>query len=292
MPELPFVQVLVENLAREVTGRTVTSARVVSPAILKTFDPPVTVLQGQRIETVRRTGKIVTFDLSGELLLAVHLMRDGRFQLAPRSPRVSRGVARPPKPVAFVLDLDDGRQLRLVEYGPKKRAGVYVLRSSEAGRREPLTGLGVDPLSDAFSVESLAPLLRDQSGQLKRVLTMQRYVVGIGNAFADEILWQAQLSPLIAPSRLSADEVSRLHGAIREVLGAALARHREHFGHDLPTKEPVELLHVHRHAGEPCPRCGTKIARISYAEKDTYYCPQCQTGGKVYADRRLSRLLK
>lgn len=292
MPELPFIQVLAENLAREVSGRTITSARVVSPAILKTFDPPVTTLDGQRIQVVRRVGKIVVFDLSGDLVLAVHLMRDGRFQLAPRDPRPRRATARPPKPLAFVLDLDDGRQLRLVEHGPKKRAGVYVLRSGDAAAREPLAGLGADPLGDAFSADALAAMLRTETGQLKRVLTMQRHVTGIGNAFADEILWHAQLSPLAAPSRLTADEVTRLHSAIRDVLGTALERHRAHFGDDLPSKEPVELLRVHRHAGEPCPRCGTAIAAISYAEKETFYCPGCQTGGKVYADRRMSRLLK
>ncbi len=293
MPELPFIQVLVENLARQVQGRTITTVRVPSPAIVKTFDPPITALVGQRIDCVRRLGKLIICDLSGNLVLAMHLMRDGRLQII--SPRAGAGrgrIAAAPKPMALGLTLDDGRELRVNEAGPKKRAGVYVLRADGAASSEPMAGLGPDPLSEEFTVEVLAAAVSGHTGPLKRAVTLQRHVAGIGNAFADEILWEARLSPFMPAARLSTDEVMRLHAAIRNVFTTALEQHRQHFGAELPVREPVTLLRVHRHGGEPCPRCGTRIETVYYAEKETYYCPTCQTGGKVYADRRMSRLLK
>lgn len=293
MPELPFIQVLVENLAHEVQGHTIVSVRMPGPAIVKTFDPPVTALAGRRIEHVRRTGKLIVYDLSEHLILVMHLMRDGRLQITPVRPAARGGRASPaPKPMAFGLLLDDGRELRVNETGPKKRAGVYVLRAQDAASAEPLAGLGPDPLSAEFTIEVLARAMKEHPGQLKRVITRQRSVAGIGNAFGDEILWDARLSPFVPAARLSPDEVVRLHTAIRNVFTAALQEHRQRFGTQLPTSEPVELLRVHRHGGEPCPRCGTRIETVYYADKETYYCPSCQTAGKVYADRRMSRLLK
>jgi formamidopyrimidine-DNA glycosylase len=293
MPELPFIQVLVENLAREVEGRTIESVHVPSPAIVKTFDPPIAALAGRRIQRVRRIGKLIVSDLTDGLILVMHLMRDGRLQLVPARAAARDGRVFPaPKPMALGLVLDDGRELRVNEAGPKKRAGVYVLRAQDAAEAEPLAGLGPDPLNEGFTVEVLTQAVQANPGQLKRVITHQRHVVGIGNAFADEILWEARLSPFIAAARLSPDEIRRLHAAIRHVFTAALQQHREHFGATLPTREPVVLLRVHRHGGEPCPRCGTRIATVYYADKETYYCPSCQTDGKIYADRRMSRLLR
>ncbi len=251
MPELPFIQVLVENLVREVVGRTIISVRVPSPSIVKTFDPPISALTGRRIDQVTRQGKLIVFHLSDSLRLVLHLMRDGRLYLAPATQL--RGRPSTPKPMALGLMLDDGRELRVNESGPKKRAAVYVLPIQLGDTVEPLAGLGPDPLSEAFTVEVLTDAVRAQPNQLKRAITLQRYVVGIGNAFE---------------------------------------QHRTHFGSTLPTREPVTLLRVHRHGGEPCPRCQTRIETVFYAEKETYYCPHCQTKGKVYADRRLSRLLK
>jgi formamidopyrimidine-DNA glycosylase len=293
MPELPFIQVLVENLAREVVGRTIIGVRVASPAIVKTFDPPITALSGRHIDQVTRQGKLVVFYLSDGLLLVLHLMRDGRVRMAPAGPPTrSRGRAPVPKPMALGLMLDDGRELRLNETGPKKRAGAYVLPVEQSPMLEPLAGLGPDPLSEAFTPEVLAAALRAQPTPLKRAITQQRNVVGIGNAFADEILWEAKLSPFASAATLSSEEMARLHTAIHSVFTEAVQQHRAHFGSDLPTREPVTLLRVHRHGGEPCPRCGTRIETVHYAEKETYYCPHCQTKGKVYADRRMSRLLK
>jgi formamidopyrimidine-DNA glycosylase len=283
VPELPFIQVLVENLNAQVRGRMIASVRVKSPSVLKTFDPPVTAIVDHAIKAVRRVGKLVVFDLD-ELAIVMHLMRSGRLQIVPSRQGQN-------KDVAFVLTLD-ARDVRLYEIGPKKRAAVYVRRTPELMSGEPLGDLGIDPLGETFTEAQLAEMLTGETTQLKRFLTLQRYVTSIGNTFSDEILWEGKLSPFAAANRLKEGEIARLFQAIRSTLSRALDEHHSHFGDGLPVKEPLELLRVHRHGGEPCPRCGTPIAVVHFAERETYYCPQCQTGGKVYADRRLSRLLK
>jgi formamidopyrimidine-DNA glycosylase len=284
VPELPFIQVLAENVDAQVRGRTITTARLYSVSLLRTFEPPLAALEGRRLIGTRRVAKLIVLD-AGELSLVVHLMRDGRLQIgAPRT--------RPGKDLALGLRLDGGEELRLVELGPKKRASVYVVPTDELSTREPVQGLGVDPFAPDLQPGKLHEMLRGEAAQLKRFLTLQRYVTGIGNAYSDEILWEARLSPFLSAARVSADEAARLLEAMRLTLGRALEEHRAHFGETLPSREPPELLRVHRHAGEPCPRCGTPIAKVAYAERETYYCPTCQTGGKVYADRRMSRLLK
>jgi formamidopyrimidine-DNA glycosylase len=284
MPELPFIQVLTENLNDQIRGRTITSVRVKSPSVLKTYEPPVSAVVHHTSDGVNRVGKLVVFDL-GELAIVMHLMRNGRLQVVPSRQGQN-------KDVAFILTLDDGRDVRLYEIGPKKRTAVYVMRSSELMSGEPLAGLGIDPLSEDFTQSLLADMLKDETVQLKRFLTLQRHITSIGNTFSDEILWEAKLSPFVAGNRLKDAEVARLFVAIRDTLSRALDEHRQEFGDRLPVKEPLQLLRVHRHSGEPCPRCGTLIAAVHFAERETYYCPQCQTAGKVYADRRLSRLLK
>jgi formamidopyrimidine-DNA glycosylase len=284
VPELPFLQVLAENLDAQARGRTITAARLYSVSLLKTFDPPLSALEKRRLIGVRRVGKLIVLD-AGEVSLVLHLMRDGRVQIgAPRT--------RPGKDLALGLRLDGADELRLVEAGPKKRASAYVVRTAEMLEQEPVHGLGVDPFAPDLQPNRLREMLRGEPAQLKRFLILQRYVTGIGNAYSDEILWEARLSPFMAASRLSAAQAAGLLDAMRVVLGRALEEHRAHFGETLPSREPPELLRVHRHAGEPCPRCGTPIAQVAYAERETYYCPRCQTGGKVYADRRMSRLLK
>ncbi|HEU4797941.1 MAG TPA: DNA-formamidopyrimidine glycosylase family protein [bacterium] len=285
MPELPFIQVLTENLDREVRERTIARVNLHGPSLLKTFEPPLGAIQGRRIGGVRRLAKLVIVDLESDLSLVLHLMRHGRVQIGP--PRARGG-----KDLALGLGLDDGREVRVVELGPKKRASVYVLRTSTMTEVEPIAGLGMDPLDPGFSVERLGAMLAGETTQLKRFLTLQRYVTGIGNAYSDEILWEAPLSPFVRADRLKPAEMRTLHAAIMDTLRRAFEEHRRHFDAQIPTREPLELLRVHRHGGEPCPRCGTPIAEIAYAERETYYCPTCQTGGKVYADRRMSRLLK
>ncbi len=285
MPELPFIEVLAENLSRRVQARTITGVRLKSPSILKTYDPPISAIEGQRIQHVRRRGKLVMLDLSGNLVVVVHLMRHGRLQVVPARQRATRDLA-------FALALDGGQELRCIELGPKKQAAVYVIRAAELAVSPPLTGLGIDPLTDRVTPDRLRMMLRSETGQLKRFLTFQRHIAGIGNSYSDEILWEAQLSPFVPTTKLSEKETVRLSRAIPEVLTRALEEHREYFGDDLPMSEPPALLRVHRNGGEPCPRCGSKIQVVHFADRETYYCPACQTAGKVYADRRLSRLRK
>ena len=284
MPELPFLQVLAENVDAQVRGRTVTGVRLYSVSLLKSFDPPLSALQGRRLAGARRIAKLIVLD-AGDVSLVLHLMRDGRVQIGP--PRT-----RPGKDVALGLRLEGGQELRVVELGPKKRASAYVVPTDELAGREPAAGLGLDPFARELTAERLHEMLRVESVHLKRFLTLQRYITGIGNAYSDEILWEARLSPFVPAKRLDVREAAGLLDAARRTLARALEEHRAYFGEALPASEPVELLRVHRHAGEPCPRCGTRIAEVAYAEKETYYCPSCQTGGKVYADRRMSRLLK
>lgn len=284
MPELPFLQVLAENVDAQIRGRTVTAARLYSVSLLKSLDPPLSALVGRRLTGSRRIAKLIVLQTE-TLSLVLHLMRDGRVQIgAPRT--------RPGKDLALGLRLEGGQELRVVERGPKKRASAYVVPTGELAAREPAAGLGIDPFAQELTAARLHEMLRGESAQLKRFLTLQRYITGIGNAYSDEILWEARLSPFVAAKRLDGTAAAALLAAIRRTLHRALQEHRAHFGEALPAREPVELLRVHRHAGEPCPRCGTPIAEVAYAERETYYCPSCQTGGKVYADRRMSRLLK
>ena len=284
MPELPFLQVLAENVDAQIRGRTVTGARLYSVSLLKSFDPPLSALEGRLLRGARRIAKLIVLDAQ-DLSLVLHLMRDGRVEIGvPRT--------RPGKDLALGLRLDGGQELRVVERGPKKRASAYIVPTGELAGREPAAGLGLDPFALELSSGRLLEMLQGETVQLKRFLTLQRHVTGIGNAYSDEILWEARLSPFQSAKRLGRTESAALLDAMRRTLGRALEEHRAHFGTALPVSEPVELLRVHRHAGEPCPRCGTRIAEVAYAERETYYCPSCQTGGKVYADRRMSRLLK
>ena len=286
MPELPFVTVLVENLRPRVEQRTIEDVIVRSVYALKTADPPITALRGQAIRNIRRRGKLLVFELAGGLVMVMHLRRNGRLEILPR------GKARTAKDLAVTLALDGGTDLRLIEMGPKKAASVWVYRAGQEEQGEGLAGLGIEPLSEEFTPEVLAGLLRGARMQVKRFLTLQRYVVGIGNAFSDEILWEARLSPQAATGSLTADQVDQLHRAIRQVLEDALVTNRKEFAGALPMREPLHLLRIHRHGKEPCPRCGTPIAVIYYEDRETYYCPTCQAGGKVYADRRRSRLFR
>jgi formamidopyrimidine-DNA glycosylase len=287
MPELPFITVLAENLWPEVRGRTIQDVLVRGASVLKTFEPPITSLVGREIRGIRRRGKLLLFDLTQDLVMVMHLRRNGRLQIAPgRSGRTG-------KDVAFVVVFQDGTELRLIELGPKKAASVWLFRAGdEGGSGGPLDGLGVEPLSEEFTPDLLAGMLQKERTALKHFLTVQRYIVGIGNAYSDEILWEARLSPQVMTTALGGAEIERLHQAIVGTLRRAVDVHRAGLAGTLPMKEPLEFLVVHRHGKEPCPRCGAPIAVIYYEDRETYYCPTCQTGGKVYADRRRSRLLK
>ncbi len=278
--------ILVENLRPLVEDRAIEDVIVRSVYVLKTFDPPIADLKGRRIANVRRRGKLLVFHLTGGLAMVMHLRRNGRLAIFPT------GKGRTARDLAITFALDGGTDLRMIEIGPKKAASVWLFPAGQETGSEPLAGLGVEPLSGEFAPEGLAAMLNEERTQLKRFLTLQRYVVGIGNAFADEILWEARVSPQTMTTALGPEEVVRLHGAVVTVLEEAVAAHRKTFAGALPMREPLHLLRVHRHGKEPCPRCGTVIAVIYYENRETYYCPTCQAGGRIYADRRRSRLLK
>lgn len=285
MPELPFLQVLAENVDSRLRGRTITAARLYSVSLLRTIDPPLSALEDRRVIAARRVAKLIVLD-AGELSLVLHLMRDGRLQIgAPR--------ARPGKDLALGLRLDGGEELRLVELGPKKRASAYVVPTAALFEREPARGLGVDPFATDLRPGRLHEMLRSEPVQLKRFLTLQRYVTGIGNAYSDEILHMAKLSPVKLTTKLDDDEIERLHAACKRGLEQWTQRLREHHGEAFP--EQVTAFHpdmaVHGKYGQPCPVCGDLVQRIVYASRETNYCPTCQTEGKLLADRALSRLL-
>ena len=286
MPELPFITVLTENLWPTVEGRVIQGVLVRSVSVLKTFEPPITALQGRRITRITRRGKLLVFSFTDGLVMVLHLRRNGRLRTLP-APK-----GRSARDLGLVLALEGGADLQLTELGPKKAASVWLFASEEAAAAGPLADLGIEPLSPQFTREGLAAMLRQERTQAKRFLTLQRYIVGIGNTFADEILWEARLSPQALTTSLDDGEVERLHTAVVQVLEEAVVSHRREFAGQLPQREPLHLLRVHRHGKEPCPRCGTPIAVIFYEDRETYYCPVCQAGGKVYADRRRSRLLR
>lgn len=286
MPELPFVTVVAENLAPLVVGRTVEDVIVRGVSVLKTVEPPIAGLRGRQILGVRRRAKLLLVDLTGDLVLLIHLRRNGRLRAVPR------GTGRTARDLALVLALDRGPDIQMIEMGPKKAASVWLFPAAGLGTAEPLAGLGMEPFSPEWTPAALAEALRGTRMRLKAFLVTQRYVVGIGNTYADEILWEARLSPQAMTTALHGEEVERLHAALRSVLARGIEAHRGAAAGGLPMKEPLAYLAVHRKGGEPCPRCGTAVAVIYYEDRETYYCPACQAEGKVYADRRRSRLLR
>jgi formamidopyrimidine-DNA glycosylase len=244
-------------------------------ATLKTFDPPLSALDGKRFAGVERRGKRLLFPTEdGELVLLIHLMSAGRLKYL-------RAGEKGPKTPALRLRFEGGAELVLTEVGPKKRAGVWVF-TPEAVEAE-LAHLGPDALG--LSAQRLGEILRADSRRLHSMLRDQRVVAGIGRAWANEILHHAKLSPFALSTELSDDEVARLAAAIDEELSRGLEA-RERGAKD------AAVYRIHNHLGEPCPDCGTPLARVDYEEHTIYYCPKCQTGGRVLKDRRLSRLLR
>jgi formamidopyrimidine-DNA glycosylase len=283
VPELPEIEALRDLLATSYVGKRVEAVAVRQFALVKTFDPAPEALIGEAIVGARRHGKHLLIDFSGDVALALHLGIGGR--LVPAS-----ATAKPGRGVSMDLVLDDAGQLRVVELGTKKRSSVHLLRSADVTGH--LSGLGVDALAPELTLERLGELLRATRGQLKSFLENQHHVAGIGNAYSDEILWEAQLPPLTMTDKLTKEEVGRLHAAIRTVLGAAIERARADNYLLVARGDERHTFAVHRRDGQPCPRCGEKIASIFYAENSLQYCPGCQHEGRAYADRRLSRLFK
>ena len=287
MPELPEILTYLETLAPRLVGARLEGIRIRTPSLLRTYDPPVSALRGRRVEALRRSGKRIVLAFGGDAgdephFAVIHLMLTGRFRWS------EPGAAVPGKVGHAAFDFDTGTLL-LVEYGTKKRASLHVVRG-ESALAEFDRG-GVDPLSSS-AAEFREALLRENR-TLKRALTDPRLVDGVGNAHSDEILWRARLSPTQRTGNLTDDEVTRLREATREELTEWIERRREDAGGEVPAKvtSTHPAMAVHGKYGEPCPRCGDPIQRIRYAANETDYCATCQTGGKVLADRALSRLL-
>jgi formamidopyrimidine-DNA glycosylase len=283
MPELPDITVYVEALDRLLTGRTLERVRVVSPSLLRTWDPPVSALSGRRIIGLSHIGKRIVFHFDEDLYAIIHLMIAGRFKW-----KDEHAAAISKKGAHAAFDFEHGT-LILTEAGTKKRAGLWVLRGAAAVAEQDRGG--IDPLSATF--EEFRDALVRENRTMKRALTDPRILSGIGNAYSDEILWRAHLSPVQRSRNLDEAEMHRLQDATVSTLVEWIERLRAETGSGFPAK--VTAFHremaVHGKYRQPCPRCGAPVQRIVYASNETNYCAQCQTGGKLLADRALSRLL-
>ncbi len=283
MPELPDIALYLEHLKRRVGGQPLRAVRLASPSLLRTVEPPLAATHGRRVRTLRRLGKRIVFGLEGELFLVLHLMIAGRLHW--KKP----GAAVPRRRGHAAFDFPEGTLL-LTEAGTKKRASLHLVEGEAALAGHDPGGLEVmdAPLS------GFRDTLRSRSHTLKRALTDPRLFSGIGNAYSDEILHRARLSPVRLTGQLDEAEVARLYAATRAVLEGWCERLREETGERFPEKVTAfrEGMAVHGRYRQPCPDCGAPVQRIAYAENETHYCPGCQTGGRVLADRALSRLLK
>jgi formamidopyrimidine-DNA glycosylase len=286
LPELPEVEALARFIAERAGGTTIQRADLATFSALKTFDPPLSAVVGRSITGTRRWGKYLGIDLDG-LWIVMHLARGGwihwREELPAARPKLGKG------PLALRVALATGAGFDVTEQGTEKRLAIWIVASPEAV--EGIERLGPDPLAPGFDVEALRAVLAGRPGHLKNVLTDQSALAGVGNAYSDEALHVAKLSPYKPAGKLTDDEVARLHSALVGVLGEAAAR-----SSGLPASglksDKKSNMRVHGRAGLPCPECGDDIREVSYASKSFQYCPTCQTGGKPLADRRLSRLLK
>lgn len=282
MPELPDITVYVEAMARHVVGEPIERILLKSPFLLRSVEPPISEAQGRVVRGVSRLGKRIVLDLGDEYFLVIHLMIAGRLKWAPKGAKAGPiGLA--------VLEFPKG-SLVLTEAGTKRRASLHFLRGRTALAAQDRGGLEVLEIDQA----TFAARLRSESHTLKRALTDPRLFSGIGNAYSDEALHAARLSPLTLTGRLSDEEVGRLHRACRETLTAWTDRLRQEAGAGFPGKVTAfrEGMAVHGRFRLPCPVCGSPVQRIRYAENETNYCARCQTGGRLLADRALSRLLK
>jgi formamidopyrimidine-DNA glycosylase len=281
MPELPEVEIVARRLNTALVGAGVESALAPGMNVMKTFDPSLDALVGREVTGVRRVGKMPVVEF-GDLALLIHLMSAGRLRAfdkrASPKDRASRVLVR----------LEDGRELRLREFGTKQRAWAKLLPADEVGEDEMVRSLGPEawppPPLDAFAAAI------DQPRHLHPLLRHQKDIAGIGRSWVDEILWEARLSPFKKGSELDETEIERLHAALH-VLGDAIEDYEQTIGPEVPDKVPMPLQ-VHKREGQPCPRCGTTIEAVFFSEHQTNYCPKEQTGGRVLKDRRLSKLLK
>jgi formamidopyrimidine-DNA glycosylase len=282
VPELPDISAYLTALEPRVLGQRLEHIRIAGPFLLRTADPPITAAEGHVVRELRRIGKRIAFGLDNDLWLVLHLMIAGRLHWKPAHVALSsrRNLA--------VFDFPHG-SLLLTEAGTKRRASLHLVRGEEGLRS--LDPGGIDVLS--ATLDSFREALTRENRTLKRALTDQRLLSGIGNAYSDEILHAAQLSPILLTSKLSNDDWQRLFTATQQSLRAWIDRLQSEAVKSFPEKVTAfrKGMAVHGRYGQPCPRCGEKILRIRYADNETNYCARCQTGGRVLADRSLSRLL-
>ncbi len=288
MPELPDIVVYVEALEQRIVGHLLERVQIAGPSLLKTATPPVESAQGRKVSELRRIGKRIAIGLESSsdtqnLWLVFHLMIAGRLHWS-KQRKVPDG-----RRTLAALDFDSG-SLTLTEAGTRKRASLHVAAGKNALAQ--LDPGGIDVFSSGL--DKFSATLTAENHTLKRSLTDPHFFSGIGNAYSDEILHQAQLSPVALTQRLKPDEISRLHDAVRRTLAEWTDRLRSDAGGKFPEKVTAfrPEMAVHGRYGQPCPRCGAKVQRIRYASNETNYCPPCQTGGKLLADRSLSRLLR
>jgi formamidopyrimidine-DNA glycosylase len=281
MPELPEVEITARRIDAAVRGATVESVLAPGMNVMKTFDPPLEALVGREVTGVQRIAKMPVVEF-GDLSLLIHLMSAGRLRVFDKRASLKDRASR------VLVRLEDGRELRLREFGTKQRAWAKLLPGDQVADDEMVATLGPEAWP-APPLEELAAAI-DQSRHLHPLLRHQRDIAGIGRSWVDEILWEARLSPFKKGNELEGEEIERLHAALH-VLGDAIDYYDETLGPDLPDKIPMPLK-VHKREGQPCPRCGTTIEAVFFSEHQMNYCPKEQTGGRVLKDRRLSKLLK
>jgi len=283
VPELPDIVVYIEALEKRISGSILERVRVASPFLLRTAVPPLSSVEGKKVVALRRLGKRICFGLEGDLWLVLHLMIAGRLHWYDERGKAAKGRS------VAVLEFSTG-SLTLTEAGTQKRASLHVVQG-EAGL-ENLNPGGLEVFDSTLA--EFASAIRAKNHTLKRALTDPRILSGIGNAYSDEILFHAQLSPFTLTQKLSDDEVKRLFRAIKSTLTDWVVRLRVEAVKGFPEKVTAFRpdMATHGKYGQPCPRCGSKIQRIRYGSNETNYCPTCQTGGRLLADRALSRLLK
>ena len=297
MPELPEVEALAVFLRENASGRVIARAEAASFAVLKTFDPPLSALSGRTITGISRHGKFLDLRCTdgsgagaagaGDLHLVMHLARAGWLRWRTDIPEKP---LRPGKsPLAFRLVLEDGTGFDLTEAGTQKRLAVYLVR--DPADVPGVATLGPEPLADDFTVDALAAILAGRRTQIKGVLRDQHIIAGIGNAYSDEVLHVAKMSPFKLASSFTPEEVAVLHAAIVTTLTEAVKRSAGLAAADLKGEKKTGLR-VHGKTGQPCPACGDTVREVSFADSSLQYCATCQTGGKPLADRRMSRLLK
>jgi formamidopyrimidine-DNA glycosylase len=283
MPELPDVDLYVHALRPRIVGQTIRAVQLATPFLLRSVDPPLSSVEGRQVVGVSRLGKRIVVESEGDLFLVVHLMIAGRFRWKPAGTKV------PGKVGLMAVDFDSGT-LILTEAGSKRRASLHVVQGRDALAQHDPGGIEVLEAS----LPAFADALRRENHTLKRSLTDPHVFSGIGNAYSDEILHAARLSPFKQTQAIGDDEVARLYEAVRSTLTGWSARLREETGEGFPEKVTAfrDGMTVHGRYGQPCPVCGSPVQRVVYADNEANYCATCQTGGRLLADRSLSRLLR